>query len=61
MAALSMSDGQLHVVWSPRYCLFLSAVESFWLQWKALAALSRLHREKAELIQAICDANSDQN
>jgi hypothetical protein len=56
-----MSDGQLHVVWSPRYCLFLSAVESFWLQWKALAALSRLHREKAELIQAICDANSDQN
>lgn len=53
MAALSVFDARLHVVWLPRYCPFLNAIERFWLQLKTLAAANYLHQELDDLIQAI--------
>jgi transposase len=53
MAALSLFEERLHVVWLPPYCPFLNAIERFWLQLKTLAAANCLHRAMDDLIQAI--------
>jgi transposase len=61
MAALSVFEDRLHVVWLPKYCPFLNAIERFWLHLKTLAAANRLHRAMDELIQAIHDTIFNQN
>ena len=61
MAALSLFEARLHVVWLPTYGPFLNAMERFWLQLKTLAAANRLHRHMDDLIQAIDDTISNQN
>jgi len=53
MAALALFAERFHVVWLPRYCPFLNAIERFWLHLKTLAAANRLHRDMVDLIQAI--------
>ena len=61
MATLSLFEEQLHVVWLPKYCPFLNAIERFWLQLKTLAAANRLHRDMDELIRAIDNTIHTQN
>lgn len=61
MAALRLFADRLYVVWLPRYCPFLNAIERFWLQLKNLAAANRLHRDFDDLIHAIDDTIANQN
>ena len=61
MAALSLFEERLHVVWLPKYCPFLNAIERFWLQLKTLAAANRPHRDMNELIRAIDETICNQN
>lgn len=61
MAALSLFEERLHVVWLPKYCPFLNAIERFWLQLKTLAAANRLHHDMDELIRAIDETICNQN
>jgi transposase len=61
MAALSLFEERLYVVWLPKYCPFLNAIERFWLQVKTLAAANRLHRDRDELIRAIDETICNQN
>ena len=61
MAALSLFEERLYVVWLPKYCPFLNAIERFWLQLKTLAAANRLHRDMDELLQAIDTTIRNQN
>ena len=61
MAALSLFEQRLHVVWLPRYCPFLNAIERFWLHLKSLAAANCLHRDIADLIAAIDQTIFHQN
>ena len=61
MAALSLFEERLHVVWLPKYCPFLNAIERFWRHLKNLAAANRLHRDMLDLIQAIDDTIRHQN
>ena len=61
MAALSLFEERLHVVWLPKYCPFLNAIERFWLHLKTLAAANRLHRDMDELLHAIDDTIHNQN
>ena len=60
-AALSLFEARLHVVWLPRYCPFLNAIERFWLHLKSLAAANCLHHDIAELIAAIDQTIHNQN
>jgi transposase len=60
-AALSLFAQRLYVVWLPRYCPFLNAIERFWLHLKSLAAANCLHRDLTDLIQAIDDTIHNQN
>jgi transposase len=61
MAALSVFEDRLQVVWLPKYCPFLNAIERFWLHLKTLAAANRLHHTMDELIQALHDVIFNQN
>jgi len=61
MAALSLFDERLYVVWLPKYCPFLNAIERFWLQLKSLAVANRLHRDMNDLLQAIDETIGNQN
>jgi len=61
MAALSLFEDRLYVVWLPKYCPFLNAIERFWLQLKTLAAANRLHHDMDELIRAIDETIGNQN
>lgn len=61
MAALSLFEDRLEVVWLPKYCPFLNAIERFWLQLKTLAAANRLHHDMDELIRAIDETIFNQN
>jgi len=61
LAALSLFEERLHVVWLPKYCPFLNAIERFWLQLKTLAAANRLHRDMDELLEAIDETICNQN
>ena len=61
MAALSLFEERLYVVWLPKYCPFLNAIERFWLHLKTLAAANRLHRDMDELIRAIDETIGNQN
>ncbi len=61
MAALSLFEKRLYVVWLPKYCPFLNAIERFWLQLKTLAAANRLHRDMDELLHAIDETIGNQN
>lgn len=60
-AAPSLFGERLHVVWLPKYCPFLNAIERFWLQLKTLAAANRLHRGLDGVIRAIDDTVGNQN
>ena len=53
LAVLSLFAARLYVVWLPRYCPFLNAIERFWLHLKSLAAANCLHHDMADLIAAI--------
>jgi transposase len=61
LAALSLFAQRLHVIWLPRYCPFLNAIERFWLHLKSLAAANCLHRDLADLIAAIDQTIHNQN
>lgn len=61
MAALSLFEERLHVVWLPKYCPFLNVIERFWLHLKTLAAANRLHRDMDELVLAIDETIRNQN
>lgn len=61
MATLAVFAERLYVVWLPRYCPFLNAIERFWLHLKTLAAANCLHRDMTDLIHAIDQTIYNQN
>ncbi|MCI0710729.1 MAG: IS630 family transposase [Chloroflexi bacterium] len=61
LAALSVFEERLHVVWLPTYCPFLNTIERFWLHLKTLAVANHLHPGTAALITALEDTISHHN
>jgi transposase len=53
LAALSLFEERLRVVWLPKYCPFLNPIERFWLHLKTLAAANHLHHDLDDLTHAI--------
>lgn len=61
LAALSLFEERLRVLWLPKYCPFLNPIERFWLQLKTLAAANHLHRDLDDLGHAIAQVIQQQN
>lgn len=61
LAALSLFEERLHVVWLPKYCPFLNPIERFWLHLKTLAAANHLYQGLEELSLAITQVIQQQN
>lgn len=61
LAALSLFEERLHVVWLPKYCPFLNPIERFWLHLKNLVAANHLHPDLEHLTQAIAQVIQQQN
>lgn len=61
MAALSLFEERLRVLWLPTYCPFLNLIERFWLHLKTLAAANHLHLIIDDLIDAIDTVIQQQN
>lgn len=61
LAALSLFEERLHIVWLPKYCPFLNPIERFWLHLKNLAAANQLHQDSEHLTQAIAQVIQQQN
>lgn len=43
LAALSLFQDRLQVIWLPKYCPYLNPIERFWLQLKNQASANQLH------------------
>jgi transposase len=61
LAALSLCEERLRVVWLPKYCPFLNPIERFWLHLKSLAAANPLHLDLEHLIHAIAHQQQNQS
>jgi len=61
LAALSLFEERLHVIWLPKYCPFLNPIERFWLHLKSLAAANHLYQNLEQLSLAITQVIQHQN
>jgi hypothetical protein len=61
LAALSLFEERLQVIWLPKYCPYLNPIERFWLQLKNLASANQLHLDLGTLDVAIAQAVYNQN
>lgn len=61
LAALSLFEERLRILWLPKYCPFLNPIERFWLQLKTLAAANHLHHSLDHLGHAIAQVIQQQN
>lgn len=61
LAALSLFQDRIQVIWLPKYCPYLNPIERFWLQLKNRASVNQLHLELETLDTAILQAIDNQN
>ena len=61
LAALSLFEERLQVIWLPKYCPYLNPIERFWLQLKNLASANQLQLDLGMLDSAITQAVYNQN
>lgn len=61
LAALSLLQDRLQVIWLPKYCPYLNPIERFWLQLKNRASANQLHRNPEVLDLAISRVVANQN
>jgi putative transposase len=61
LAALSLFQERLQVIWLPTYSPYLNPIERFWLQLKNQASANQLHLDLWTLDAAITQAVDNQN
>jgi transposase len=61
LAALSLFQDRLQMIWLPKYCPYLNPIERFWLQLKNRASANQLHLDPEALDIAISQAAANQN
>jgi transposase len=61
LAALSLFQDRLQVIWLPKYSPYLNPIERFWLQLKNRASANQLHLNPERLDIAISQAVANQN
>ena len=61
LAALSLFQERLQVIWLPKYSPYLNPIERFWLQLKNLASANQLHFDLETLDAAITQVVDKQN
>jgi transposase len=61
LAALTLFQERLQVIWLPKYCPYLNPIERFWLQLKNRASANQLHHSPDKLDIAIGQAIKNQN
>ena len=61
LAALSLFQDRLQVIWLPKYCPYLNPIERFWLQLKNRASANQLHLHLEALGTIISQAVVNQN
>lgn len=61
LAALSLFEHRILIVWLPAYCTELNPIERFWRHLKDLACANQLWRDMEELIDKVEQALHQQN
>lgn len=61
LAALSLFQDRLQVIWLPKYSPYLNPIERFWLQLKNQASVNQLHLDLRSLDATITQAVDNQN
>jgi transposase len=61
LAALSLFEHRVRVIWLPSYCAELNPIERFWRQLKDLACANRLWSGLEELLEAVEKVLHQQN
>jgi transposase len=61
LAALSLFEHRVTVVWLPAYCSELNPIERFWRYLKEQVCINKLYPDMDELVQAVTDQLERQN
>ena len=61
LAALSLFEHRVTVIWLPAYCSELNPIERFWRYLKEQVCINKLYPEIDELVQAVIDQLERQN
>jgi transposase len=61
LAALSLFEDRVMVIWLPAYCPFLNAIERFWLHLKTIACANKLQTDLDALAARIDRTMTNQN
>jgi hypothetical protein len=61
LAALSLFQKRLQVIWLPKYSPYLNPIERFWLQLKNQASANQLHLDLVALQKVIAKTMDNQN
>lgn len=61
LAALSLFEHRLLIIWLPPYCPELNLIERYWKHLKELACANKLHNSIEEVIDSAKDMLSQQN
>jgi transposase len=55
LAALSLFEHRVTVIWLPAYCSELNPIERFWRYLKEQVCINKLYPDMVELVQAVID------
>ena len=61
LAALSLFDDRVTVIWLPAYCPFLNSIARFWLHLKTIACANKLHTDLDALAARMDRTMTNQN
>lgn len=61
LAALSLFEHRVTVIWLPAYCSELNPIERFWRYLKEQVCINKLYPDMVELVQAVTDQLERQN
>lgn len=61
LAALSLFEHRVRVIWLPAYCSELNPIERFWRYLKEQVCVNKLYPDMAELVKAVIDQLLRQN
>lgn len=61
LAALSLFEHRVTVIWLPPYCSELNPIERFWRYLKEQVCINKLYPDMVELVQAVIDQLERQN
>lgn len=61
LAALSLFEHRVTVIWLPAYCSELNPIERFWRYLKEQVCINKLYPDMAELVRSVIDQLERQN